>query len=96
VQGIQGPAGASGLANVKLVYAQPNLPGMTRIAATATCPTGMVAIGGGWFGPMVPGEARIVRDEPCGNSWCVIAESTVTYLSYIRVTAVCVAGTWSN
>ena len=92
--GPQGPMGSS-TAQVKLVSVQVNLPPASqnsRVAATAFCPQGMVAIGGGWFGPFVPGEAKIARNEPCGTAWCVIADSTVTYMSYIRVTAVCAPG----
>lgn len=84
--GAQGPSGVLGLETVTRTF--PLLAGAT-IGAYAICPSGKLAIGGGWFGPNVPAEAQISRDEPGLDAWNVIVKSTTSYDSYIRITAIC-------
>jgi len=88
-QGPAGETGAAGISGFEVASANTPLPGRQRVGAFIECPAGKKALGGGWFGPMVPDEASIVRAEPSETGYSVIVQSVVNYDSYIRLTVTC-------
>lgn len=84
--GPQGPSGVSGWVRVDRTWSI--APGQT-VGAYAECPAGKRPLGGGWFGPKVPTEIRIARDEPDNLAYNVIAENVSASTTSLRVTVVC-------
>jgi hypothetical protein len=87
--GPQGPSGVNGVSGWQQVSREWTLPAIGgTLGAYAECPTGKVALGGGWFGPRTD-QVVISRDEPAGNAYNVIVTTTSSSASYIRVTVIC-------
>jgi len=59
------------------------------VGAFATCPSGTLAVGGGWFGPSVGGGVVISRDEVAGSSYNAIIRNLGLSPALIRVSATC-------
>jgi hypothetical protein len=87
--GPQGPSGVNGVSGWQQVSRDWTLPAIgNSIGAYAECPSGKMALGGGWFGPRSD-QVAISRDEPAGSAYNVIVTNISSGPSYIRVTVIC-------
>lgn len=89
-----GAVGGSGSLNLTATYRYTTVPSNGSVGAYSSCPSGMVAIGGGWFGPDIGGTAKgvIARDEPSFTAYNVIYRNYENYSGLIRVQALCSSG----
>lgn len=90
--GPQGPGGTNGVSGWQRVSVDwPMPPVGTTIGASAECPAGKKALGGGWFGPSTD-QVTLARDEPSDSAYSVIVRNVSSPLpNYIRVTVICAA-----
>jgi hypothetical protein len=92
--GPAGPAGATGVSGYEIVSASTNLNSNASNVATASCPSGKKAVGGGGFenAAPLPNPVALYYDGPVpsGNSatgWAVGAQETSDYPAQWQVFA---------
>lgn len=91
IQGFSGPAGATGgFSNAGLTYVvgpTVSVPAGQVAGATASCPTGMKATGGGFFSSItVPGASEAPSS---GVGWFVLVNNTSSLSVDVHAFAVC-------